>query len=110
VACGISIIRVLAQPFNLAYCYRDSPVSLKQYYATIGRPLVAAVMSGVLLWIAYRAVYPYVSPRILRLGFATAAMAALYLVMFMLVRGGRKTLTDLLATARELLRSRRTGD
>jgi O-antigen/teichoic acid export membrane protein len=102
VACAISIVRVVAQPFNLAYCYRDSPVTLQHYYAAIARPFFAAVLSGALLWLLCDVLDDHIHRSGLRLASAIASMAVLYLSMFAVLRGGRRSLAELIATAREL--------
>ena len=106
VAWAISLVRVLAQPFTLGYCYRNSPVTLRQYYAATARPFLAALLSGVLLWLLCAAMAGYVASAGLRLAVAVTAMVVLYLSAFALLRGGRSSLAAMIATARELLQSR----
>jgi PST family polysaccharide transporter len=109
VACAISIVRVGALPFNLAYCYRDSPVTLRHYYAAIARPFFAALLSGACLWLLCELMAAHFDRGGLRLALAIAAMAVLYLAAFALLRGGRQALAELIATARELISRRSTG-
>jgi PST family polysaccharide transporter len=106
VAWGISIVRVLAQPFNLAYCYHGSPVRLSQYYASVSRPFTAAVSSGALAWVLHHTVIPALPGQLLRLTLTATAMACLYLGIFALLPGGRASLAALIGTARELLNKR----
>ena len=107
VAWAISAVRVLAQPFNLAYCYRQSPVTLRQYYAATGRPLIAALLSGALLWPLGYVMAEHTASPFVRLAVAGVAMAVLFLLIFALLRGGRQSLAEMIATARELF-TRRT--
>lgn len=106
VACGISLVRVLAQPFNLAYCYRDSPVSLRQYYGAVSRPFGAAMSSGVLGWMLHGAIAPVVTDAATRLVLSGIAMAVFYLAAYAVLPGGRASLKELIATARELFTRR----
>jgi O-antigen/teichoic acid export membrane protein len=107
VAWGISIVRVLAQPFNLAYCYRGSPVQLRQYYAAVSRPFTAAIASGVLAWvIQHQLVAAALGGALLRLASTATLTALLYLGIFALLPGGRTRLAELVNTARELLHKR----
>jgi O-antigen/teichoic acid export membrane protein len=103
VACGISLVRVLAQPFNLAYCYRGSPVSLQQFFLAVGRPFLAAMVSGVVAWALHRTIAAALTIQLLRLVCTGTAMALLYLLAFGLLPGGRVSLAELFATARELI-------
>jgi PST family polysaccharide transporter len=102
VACGISIVRVLAQPFNLGYCYRGSPVQLSQYYGAVSRPFIAAISSGALAWALHRSVAPVLPGAALRLMVVATAMACIYMATFALLPGGRARLAALIGTAREL--------
>jgi O-antigen/teichoic acid export membrane protein len=106
VALGISAVRVLAQPFNLRYCYRDSPVSLKQYYIAIWEPLAAACLSGAIVWMLSARYFAQLPTSFARLMASGVAMGLLYLGIFMLLPDGRNKLQGLVQAFRDLVASR----
>jgi len=107
VAIAVSVVRIAAQPFNLAYCYRDTPLTLRHYYASLWKPLLAACASGTLSWLALASLWRELTPGFTRALALGTAMAILYFTMFALLPGGSVKLVELRGHIQELFSARR---
>ena len=106
VAVAISTVRIVAQPFNLRYCYRDTPLRLRDYYVSIWKPFTAACASGALTWWLVVYVFDAIEGGVVRLLVSCGIMPVLYLAIFAVLPGGAAKLAELVKTAREMKSSR----
>lgn len=109
VAIAISVVRIVAQPFNLRYCYLETPLTLRHYYLSIWKAFTAACLAGALTWGIVVYLGSGLSAGFIRLLVAGAIMPILYMAIFAILPGGARKLAELVQTAREMLSSRRSG-
>jgi O-antigen/teichoic acid export membrane protein len=102
VAVAISVMRVVAQPLSVWYCYRGTVLVLRDYGAAIIRPFIASSASAALSWVLMSFVFSDVEPGPLRFVLYAALLGIMYLPLFALLPGGKSTLSELLQTFREM--------
>ncbi len=90
---------------SLWYCYRESPVSLIDFFQAINLPLLASGFMGLVLFIIYRRLEFDNSVISLLCGMGVAVLS--YLFVWLLIPGGRIFLGELFSYGRVLIRKRK---
>ena len=100
VALGLSVASCAAAVPGLVYCFRGSPLDLRDVSGVAWRPLLASAAGAAALF-GLRAI-PLETGLPVTLALAAALYAAVYLTCWLLTPRGRETLSSLLELAGDL--------
>lgn len=84
----------------LWYCFRYSPVSIIDFFQAIGRPITASIITGLVIWWLYKSIV--IDEPVIVLGIGLLATVVTYLLIWLFMPGGRKTLTGTLSYLKEI--------
>ena len=102
VACAVSTIALLCRGPQLLYCFRGTPVKMRDFLRAVARPAAASLGAGVAAVLLVRWVLPSSSPLLVSGAVKTVLYGALYPGLYLLLPGGRAELRRGLAALREL--------
>jgi PST family polysaccharide transporter len=104
VAVSFSVTRALLSWPSLAWCYRGTPIRMRQTAITLARPAAASIAAGAVLWAlhATRAQWPNYWVVLDALLYGAA-----YLAAWFVMPGGRANLREQVQIVRELRASKR---
>jgi PST family polysaccharide transporter len=96
VAIGYTLATCLITYPSVAYCLLTSPLSLRDFFHTVWRPGVVSVLSAGVLF-AIKLVLPPNSILVLNLIVQFTVFGLTYLLVWVLIPGGRKLIAELLS-------------
>jgi len=102
VAYAVSISRLILKVPGLWYCYAKTPVRLSDFGLAIWRPAVASLSAGVLLYFAGEQIVKGVEQILIKLMILFLMYLVLYVLIFVVLPGGRGRLGDILLNVRRL--------
>jgi O-antigen/teichoic acid export membrane protein len=109
VAASFSATTVILRWPTIVYCFRGTPVNANDLLAAIARPVGASIGAGVGLYIIDRFLLdPYLRFAWLRLSIGGAIYAALYVLAWFVLPGGRQFIRDSRDLFKELM-GKKTG-
>jgi PST family polysaccharide transporter len=93
VAAGYTIATYVLLLPTLWYCFRQSPVSIRDFFSAISRPMIASVCMGAAIFPAY--LFLANQPDIVVVGACFVLGLLAYLLVWVLIPGGIQTLREL---------------
>ena len=102
VATAISISSVMLKLPELLYCYRKTPVTLRDFWYAVWRSTVASIGAGCLTFFLRQTILIGISNTQLRLSIISAIFGILYLGIFAMLPRGPEKLKDIMEKVRGL--------
>lgn len=102
VAYAVSVSRLILKVPGLWYCYARTPVNLSDFGLAIWRPAAASIMAGLLLFFIERAILGGVEQIFLRLTTLFAIYGVLYVIIYIFLPGGSRSLGYILQNVRKI--------
>jgi PST family polysaccharide transporter len=90
---------------RLFYSFKDSPITLRAFFGTIGPPAIASIVMAVVLAVVHQALPPLGAPAFLAIG--TFVGAVTFLGIWALLPGGKTEMLALFLDIRSALQRRR---
>jgi O-antigen/teichoic acid export membrane protein len=100
VALAFSASELIKRPIQIAYAYKFTPISFKDLWSALWRPMVASSVAGLALLAGQESWATL--PLVARLAVAGTVFSAIYSVTLWLVPGGRELWSRIISTARYL--------
>ena len=94
VAVGISISSIVLKVPDLLYCYRKTPVTLRDFWSAVWRSTVASIGAGCFTYLLSQSAFADLLNPQLRLLIISVAFGILYLGIFAVLPGGPERLKD----------------
>jgi hypothetical protein len=107
VAVAVSVSNLALKLPELLYCYRKTPVTLRDFWRATWRSTVASICAGCLTFFHRQTILIGISNTQLRLLIISAAFGILYLGIFAAVPRGLEKLLDLAGAIRGLREARK---
>ncbi|WP_254563570.1 lipopolysaccharide biosynthesis protein [Oscillatoria sp. HE19RPO] len=107
VALGLSLSRLIIQPMEIAYCYQNLPLTVKELMSYLYRPFVASTGGAAALY-AIEQLLRFPMDRGALLWVDLVLYCLLYLGIWVLLPNGRPILLEMIGLMKEL-RSKRKG-
>ena len=106
VAAAYSIASILLLPLGAAYCFRNTPVGPRDLLSAFLRPGAAAAGAGLILFLFSRAVW--IEGLAKTVGIHALVFAAAYVLLWLVLPGGRQAAAELFRLGRDLQKFKRS--
>jgi O-antigen/teichoic acid export membrane protein len=103
VAASFSITTVLLRWPTIVYCFRGTPLSSRDLFAAVGRPMAASLGAGAGLYVIDKALDPFLLYPWVRLMAGAVNYGLLYVAAWFVLPGGRQFIRDAGGLFRELM-------
>ncbi len=102
VALAVSASRVVLKIPGLQYCYRGSPICLRDYFHSIWRPTLTSIAAGLVLYYIEKMFLSNIDQVLIRMVLLSSIYIALYLIFLYTLPGGREWWLKMLKTFKDL--------